>query len=70
MTAEKFRRMGRDWAEGEGEMSPAANDDKSPLIDLINCIECNQTMKLEKAPPTLKELTSFNIAAACVTELS
>ena len=27
-------------------------------------------MKLEKAPPTLKEGTSFNIAAASATELS
>jgi hypothetical protein len=32
-------------------MSPAANDDKSPLIDLISCVVCNQTMKLEKSSP-------------------
>jgi hypothetical protein len=32
-------------------MSAAANDDKSPLIDLIGCIVCNQTMKLEKSSP-------------------
>ena len=38
-------------AEGEGEMSTAGNDDKSPLIDLISCIACNQTMKLEKSSP-------------------
>jgi hypothetical protein len=27
------------------------NDDKSPLIDLLSCIVCEQTMKLEKSPP-------------------
>jgi hypothetical protein len=27
------------------------NDDKSPLIDLIGCIVCNETMKLEKSAP-------------------
>jgi len=32
-------------------MSPPANDDKSPLIDLISCVVCNQTMKLEKSSP-------------------
>jgi len=36
---------------GEGEVSTAGNDDKSPLIDLIRCIECNKTMKLEKSSP-------------------
>ena len=51
-------------------MSTAGNDDKSPLIDLIGCIVCNQAMKLEKASPTLEEVTSFNIAAVGVTELS
>jgi hypothetical protein len=24
------------------------NDDRSPLLDLMNCIVCNQAMKLEK----------------------
>ena len=28
-----------------------ANDDKSPLIDLLNCIVCKETMKLEKSVP-------------------
>ena len=32
-------------------MSAAGNDDKSPLIDLIRCIVCDQTMKLEKSSP-------------------
>lgn len=32
-------------------MSTAGNDDKSPLIDLISCIVCNQTMRLEKSSP-------------------
>jgi hypothetical protein len=27
------------------------NDDKSPLLDLINCMVCRQTMKLEKVDP-------------------
>jgi hypothetical protein len=27
------------------------NDDKSPLTDLLNCIVCNETMKLEKSAP-------------------
>jgi hypothetical protein len=27
------------------------NDDKSPLADLMNCITCSQTMKLEKSTP-------------------
>jgi hypothetical protein len=27
------------------------NDDRSPLLDLMTCIVCNQTMKLEKAEP-------------------
>ena len=28
-----------------------SNDDKSPLIDLLNCIVCSQTMKIEKSSP-------------------
>jgi hypothetical protein len=32
-------------------VSKAGNDDKSPLIDLIECIVCNQPMKLEKSSP-------------------
>jgi transposase-like protein len=27
------------------------NDDRSPLLDLMNCIDCDQTMKLEKIDP-------------------
>jgi hypothetical protein len=27
------------------------NDDKSPLINLISCIVCKETMKLEKSTP-------------------
>jgi len=27
------------------------NDDKSPLIGLMNCIICRQTMKIEKSSP-------------------
>ncbi len=31
------------------------NDDKSPLIDLLNCIVCKETMKLEKSAQNLRE---------------
>jgi hypothetical protein len=27
------------------------NDDKSPLIDLLTCIACNETMTIEKSSP-------------------
>jgi hypothetical protein len=29
----------------------STNDDRSPLLDLMNCIVCDQTMKLEKIDP-------------------
>jgi hypothetical protein len=32
-------------------VSTAGNDDKSPLIDLISCVVCNKTMKLEESSP-------------------
>jgi len=32
-------------------MNTAANDDRSPLIDLLSCIVCNEQMKLEKSSP-------------------
>ena len=44
-------------AEDEGEVSRSwsrgipSNDDKSPLIDLLNCIVCKETMKIEKSTP-------------------
>ena len=28
-----------------------ANDDRSPLIDLLTCIVCKVTMKIEKSDP-------------------
>jgi len=37
--------------KAKGEMNAAANDDKSPLINLLCCIVCNETMKLEKSSP-------------------
>jgi hypothetical protein len=46
------------------------NDDKSPLIDLLSCLVCEQTMKLEKSSPDVVVGTSFNIVANGVTELS
>jgi hypothetical protein len=30
---------------------PRLNDDKSPLIDLLSCFVCNETMKIEKSMP-------------------
>jgi hypothetical protein len=30
---------------------PHLNDDKSPLIDLLSCIVCKETMKIEKSVP-------------------
>jgi transposase-like protein len=27
------------------------NDDKSPLIDLMSCLVCKETMKIEKSAP-------------------
>jgi hypothetical protein len=40
---------------GEGEevrnRQHYSNDDKSPLINLLNCIVCSQTMKIEKSSP-------------------
>jgi hypothetical protein len=39
-----------DVTEGERDVSAAVNDDKSPLIDLIRCVVCNETMKLDPDP--------------------
>ena len=30
---------------------PRLNDDKSPLIHLLNCFVCKETMKIEKSAP-------------------
>jgi hypothetical protein len=35
----------------EGYAMSNANDDKSPLIDLLTCIECKVTMKIAKSAP-------------------
>ena len=32
-----------------------ANDDKSPLKGLLNCIICKETMKLEKSAPDAED---------------
>jgi len=29
----------------------SVNDDRSPLLTLISCIDCNRTMRLEKSSP-------------------
>ena len=44
----------RFWRLTEFVFDPTAssmNDDRSPLLDLMNCIDCEQTMKLEKVSP-------------------
>jgi hypothetical protein len=41
----------RTGLKAKGRWNAAANDDKSPLIDLLCCIVCNETMKLEKSSP-------------------
>jgi hypothetical protein len=28
-----------------------SNDDRSPLVDLLSCIVCKETMKIEKSSP-------------------
>ena len=35
----------------EGYAMSYANDDKSPLIDLLTCIECKVTMKIANSDP-------------------
>jgi hypothetical protein len=35
----------------EGEAVSNANDDKSPLIDLLTCIACKVTMKIANSAP-------------------
>jgi len=35
--------------QGEDEVNAAVNNDKSPLINLISCVACDETMKLEKS---------------------
>src|SRR3954470_23566584 len=32
-------------------MLRASNDDKGPMIDLLNCVDCQRAMKLEKSVP-------------------
>jgi hypothetical protein len=33
---------------------PPLNDDQSPLIGLLSCIVCNETMMIEKSAPDAK----------------
>ena len=35
----------------EGNAMSSANDDRSPLIDLLTCIECKVTMQIAKSDP-------------------
>ena len=46
------------------------NDDRSPLLDMMNCIVCDQPMKLEKIDPDDGATTSLNIGANCAAALS
>ena len=36
---------------GKAKQMSNANDDKSPLIDLLTCIVCKVTMKIAKSDP-------------------
>jgi hypothetical protein len=47
-----------------------ANDDKSPLIGLLNCIVCKETMKLEKSAPDAEGKDIIRIVASNARELS
>ena len=40
-------------AEGQDQRSARSNmnDDRSPLLDMMTCIDCNRPMKLEKIDP-------------------
>jgi hypothetical protein len=35
----------------KSDLVKSVNDDKSPLIDLLACIVCKETMKIEKSAP-------------------
>ena len=37
--------------DGKGVEGHHLNDDKSPLIDLLSCVVCKGTMKIEKSAP-------------------
>jgi hypothetical protein len=45
------------------EISASLIDDRSPLLDMMNCIVCDHTMKLEKIDPDDGGITSSNIGA-------
>ena len=47
-----------------------ANDDRSPLIDLLTCIACKVTMKIEKSDPDENGSDLVNTVANCAVELS
>ena len=34
-----------------GTRESPLNDDKSPMVDLLNCIACKETMRIEKSNP-------------------
>jgi hypothetical protein len=46
------------------------NDDRSPLIDLLNCIVCNKAMRLEKSAPDPEGKDIIHIVAKYANELS
>jgi hypothetical protein len=45
---ERAQRLSLQYDKARGHY---LNDDKSPLIDLMNCIVCRETMKIEKSAP-------------------
>jgi hypothetical protein len=46
------------------------NDDRSPLLDLMNCIVCHQTMNLRRSIRIIRAMTLSIIGANCVATLS
>ena len=49
---------------------PHLNDDKSPLIDLLSCFVCKETMKIEKSVPDFEGWISSSIVANAAEESS
>ena len=50
-TLAELERAQKIFLQSETAKGHHSNDDKSPLINLMNCIICRQTMKIEKSSP-------------------
>lgn len=55
----------------QGYAMSNANDDKSPLIDLLTCIECKVTMQIAKSVPDVNgsDLVQYRCALCGRIEL-